>query len=302
MEAIIYPKAPFDFPRMLRRHQSTGKNKLAVVNLEEGSYRRLVRLGKRVVLLDVINCGTIHEPKLLVKIPDILSEKERTEVLELVRLTFSTELDLSDFYRQCSKQAEMEAILRKYYGLRIILEPDLFETMVKTIISQQLNLAFAATLIDRLVSLAGEKAEVDGVEYSLFPTAEQVAALSYEQLRACSYSQRKAEYVIDFARGVADGRIDLKRLWSLSDDEIMIRLLPIRGVGRWTVECLMMFGMGRTDLLPAADIGLRNAVKKAWGLPYQPTEQEIRQLGADWSPWRSYATYYLWESLTEKDT
>ncbi len=79
----------------------------------------------------------------------------------------------------------------------------------------------------------------------------------------------------------------------------METLLPLRGIGRWTVECLLLFGMGRPDLLPAADIGLRRAVQRVYGLPERPGEEEVRRIGEAWAPWRSYATFYLWDAITE---
>jgi DNA-3-methyladenine glycosylase II len=123
--------------------------------------------------------------------------------------------------------------------------------------------------------------------------------LDYEDLQKLQFNRRKAEYVIDLSRQVADGELDLEGLQSLSDRQVVEKLVALRGVGRWTAECLLLFGMGRPDLLPAADIGVRNAVKKAFELDGQPTEAEVREWGEGWTPWRSYVTFYLWDYLTE---
>jgi DNA-3-methyladenine glycosylase II len=74
-------------------------------------------------------------------------------------------------------------------------------------------------------------------------------------------------------------------------------LIRFRGIGKWTAECLLIFGFGRSDLLPSADIGLRNGIKKVFGLESQPSQSDVEAIGQAWSPWRTYATYYLWESL-----
>lgn len=95
-------------------------------------------------------------------------------------------------------------------------------------------------------------------------------------------------------------RVDFTRLENMDNDKIIENLTKLSGNGRWTVECFLLFGLGRADLLPAADIGLRNAVKKQYGLPEQPEEQKVRKIGEAWSPWRSYATFYMWESLNEQ--
>jgi DNA-3-methyladenine glycosylase II len=170
--------------------------------------------------------------------------------------------------------------------------------MIRTIIGQQLNLAFAATLTRRLVQLASPEPLVhEGRTFLFFPSPEEVARLSYESLCELQFSRRKAEYVIDFAREIVEGNLDLERLEAMSNEEIISQLVRLRGIGRWTVECFLLFGLGRTDLLPAADIGLRNGLKRWFGLDSQPTEEEVRRWGASWSPWSSYVTYYLWESL-----
>ncbi len=172
--------------------------------------------------------------------------------------------------------------------------------MTKTIVGQQLNLAFAATLNKRLIELLSPPFETEGQLYPVFPSAEQVALCSYEQLRELQFSQRKAEYTIDFAREVVSGKIDLPAMESMEDGEIMELLIKQRGIGRWTAECFLLFGLGRTDLLPAADIGLRNALRRWYGLEDQPSEAQVREMGRKWSPWSSYVTFYLWESLNLK--
>lgn len=187
--------------------------------------------------------------------------------------------------------------MERFRGLRPILDADSFESMVKVIIGQQLNVRFAATLTERLVDLGGETVEWNGLVLPVFPSAEQVARWSYDELQGRSFSRRKAEYVIDFARSVVDRRTDLDALWTMTAGEICERLTSLRGIGRWTVECFLLFGMGRPDVLPAADIGVQNAVQRLYGMERRPAEDDVRRMAEPWAPWRSYATYYLWHSL-----
>lgn len=113
------------------------------------------------------------------------------------------------------------------------------------------------------------------------------------------FSLRKAEYVMEFARKVSEGSPDLEALERMEDEKAIEYLTGIRGVGRWTAECILLLGLGRPDLLPADDIGLRNAVTRAYTLDHQATEAEVRQIGESWRPWRSWVTRYLWLSLGE---
>jgi DNA-3-methyladenine glycosylase II len=222
---------------------------------------------------------------------------EREELEQTVRRMFALDVDLSPFYGM-DFDPVMERVVHERKGMRIVREPNVYECLVKTIISQQLNVSFAAVLIDRLIRLVGEVTEWNGELLPVFPKPEQVARLSYEELQALQFNRRKAEYVIDLSRKVADGTLDLEELDFLPDEEVFWVLLPQRGIGRWTVECLLLFGLGRPDLLPAADIGLRNAIRRAYGLDQQPDENRVRRMGEAWAPFRSFATFYLWDTLS----
>ena len=285
-------KPPFHFKQMANRLLKYEKSTYEERN---GALARTVRVHGMPVLIGI----TYDENKqqLQAALSGELSSEQQLELKRLVRHMFSLDVDLSDFYQHVAKDTYLAPIVEQFAGTRLVREPDLFESFVKTIIGQQLNMAFAGTLTKRLVELAGDRLNIDGETWFVFPTPEQVADLDYVQLQAQQFSRRKAEYIIDLARLIVNGELDLNRLWDMPDEEVMQELIRIRGVGRWTVECLLLFGMGRPNLLPAADVGLRNAVQKVYGFNAQPTEAEVREIGAAWSPWCSYATFYLWEYL-----
>ncbi|TVY10134.1 DNA-3-methyladenine glycosylase family protein [Paenibacillus cremeus] len=298
-EIILYPKAPYDFSKIIGRIQGV---KHEMYRLEGESLCRTIRLDSGARLIRTRSVGTIGEPQLQVEVQGELLEKDQRQLTTSLERMLSVSVDLNPFYSHMkSVGQEWNAICERFVGLPLVLEADLFECMCKTIIGQQLNLAFASELDKRLMQLTTEPIELAGISYPVFPSPEQVARLEYEQLQALQFSRRKAEYVIDWARKVADGTVDLDALYAFSNEEIVERLTRLRGVGRWSVECFLLFGMGRTDLLPAADIGLRNALKKLYRLDEQPKEDEVRRMGAAWTPWSSYATFYLWESLHDED-
>ncbi len=294
------PLAPYDFMKMLQRPLSRS-SKILVVDKSSKSYTRAIRLQTRPIPVEVIWTGTVEKPKMLVHLPDDVTDDEQEECLRIIRFMLSTTTDISEFVDRFYRDSVWKPIIEQFYGLRFILDANLFESMVKVIIGQQLNVQFAATLVERLVERAGETVEWKGYQLPVFPSATQVANWSYEQLRELSFSQRKAEYVIDFARAIVNGEVNLDLLQELSDDEIEHILTRFRGIGRWTVECFLLFGMGRPDVFPAADIGVQNALKQIYRLEYRPGESQVREMAAAWSPWRSYTTYYLWNSLI-KDT
>jgi DNA-3-methyladenine glycosylase II len=284
---------------MMQRLTVTGKTHVLKLNEKLTTYEKIVRIQDQTCYLGVTSIGTVDNPVLKCRVTPIQGEISEKEAMNRVQQLFSTDLDLNPLYEHFKSHEELRPVLERFKGLKLLTETDLFESIVKIILGQQVNLTFAGTLTDRLIKLAGKEIDVEGSIFQVFPAPQRIADLTYEDLRELQFSQRKAEYIIDLARLIADGTLDLECLWNRTDEEIMKELLPLRGIGKWTIECLLIFGMGRPDILPAADIGLRNAVRNVWHLNSQPSEEEIRQLAEDWKPWRTYITYYLWESLNQ---
>ncbi|WP_380705470.1 DNA-3-methyladenine glycosylase family protein [Salinithrix halophila] len=291
----LKPAGVYSFAATTRRLVSFEKSAYQV---RDGRLYRTLRVGGRPI---VVGLGWRGEA-LFAEVEEVLTPAEEEALTKTLRRMFSLDVNLEPFYVQMEQVPELAALVRERNGLHMVLDPDLYECLIKTIIGQQLNLAFAATLIRRLIDLAGEEVAYRGELLPVFPTPEQVARLDYADLQALQFNRRKAEYVIDLSRKIVDGSLDLTSLLSLPDEEVVERLLPLRGVGRWTAECLLLFGMGRPNLLPAADIGLRNAVRRVYHTDAQPTEQEVRQLGGAWAPWSSYAVFYLWDYLSQPET
>ncbi|WP_396134827.1 DNA-3-methyladenine glycosylase family protein [Brevibacillus nitrificans] len=295
--SVISLTPPYSFERLLRRLETHPDPQL-LVDVQESTLHRVFRVGTRPILVSLQFAGTMEQPFIRLHTEATLSVSEQQLLEKTIRHVFSADLDLNPIYEHMRQQQPMVILTERFRGLRLMLDSDLFQSMVKTIIGQQINLAFAASLTQRLMELAGEvMVDEKGHKFLAFPTEEAVARLEPADLRPLQFSQRKAEYIIDYARAIVNGTVDLDRLWRMEDDEIIEHLTAQRGIGRWTVECLMMFGMGRPDLLPAADIGLRNGLQMVYGLAEKPDEKEIRRIGEDWRPWRSLYSLYIWEAV-----
>lgn len=239
-------------------------------------------------------------PSLKVTVTGQLAIGEKERLTHRLTRMWSTEKDLSSFEQQFVDDPYLSQVIKERAGLHWVLDPTLYECLISTIISQQLNLAFAATLKRRLLTLIGETITSQGMTLPIFPQPDQIAQLAVNDLMELQFSKRKAEYVIDLSRKVAEGQLDLGSLERQSNTEVMQRLLPLRGIGKWTIACLLLFGLGREDVLPAADIGLRNAVQKVYALQERPSEEDIIIRGRSWSPFQSYVTFYLWDKLSTK--
>jgi DNA-3-methyladenine glycosylase II len=162
-----------------------------------------------------------------------------------------------------------------------------FEALVRSIVYQQLSGKAAATIHGRLVALFPD----------LAPTAHGFAALSDDELRAAGLSRQKVSYLRDLAARTATGALPLDHVDSLDDDALIDYLVQVKGIGRWTAQMFLMFRLARPDVLPELDLGIQNAVKRAYRLRSHPLPARVRKIGACWEPYRSVASWYLWRSL-----
>ena len=180
--------------------------------------------------------------------------------------------------------AGLEPIEMDRWRRRWSLDP--FRSLARAIVGQQIATGAATAIFGRLQALIGER-----------DPATAIAAASDAELRAVGLSAAKATSLRDLAARSLDGRLQLDRLGELSDDAAHAQLTAVRGIGPWTADMFLLGQLGRPDVLPAGDLGIRRAVRAAYGLDRMPTEGEVRRLGEAWRPHRSLATAYLYDSL-----
>jgi DNA-3-methyladenine glycosylase II len=178
----------------------------------------------------------------------------------------------------------------EHYGLaQFTPHTDYYGALVNSVMGQQLSVKAAAAIKARFYALFDNK----------FPSPEQLLTKSVEELRAIGFSNAKGRYVRDLAEHVLDGRITFHQIPQQSNDEIIAALTDVKGIGEWTVHMFLMFCVGRLDVLPTGDLGVRNAVRALYDLATIPTPDEIRAIAIQyqWHPYESAASWYLWRSL-----
>jgi DNA-3-methyladenine glycosylase II len=180
----------------------------------------------------------------------------------------------------------MAAIIRQVGPYTLTPREPTFETLARSIAFQQLHGKAAATIFARLKKAVGRRF-----------TATAFLKLTPEQLRECGLSRQKIASLTDLAERVARREINFRRLPDLTDEEIMSSLSQVRGVGTWTVQMFLIFALQRPNVMPVSDYGIRNAVRRAYGLPDLPKPAELAGIAAKWHPYCSIATWYLWRSL-----
>jgi DNA-3-methyladenine glycosylase II len=275
---------PYDFDLALDRLKL---DPLHLVDMENKSVRVPIYLDSRQLVTEVIGMGSLQEPVFILK-----GTEMKEQAVKRLSEIFGWNVELIKIHEHF-QNTELKSLFQQHYGTPLVLDFDPFACLLKCIIHQQLNLTFAHTLTERFVKTFGT--EHDGVWF--YPTPEKAASLNVEQLRDLQFSGRKAEYVIGIAELVASGKLNFNKMNQMSDEEIAFELTKIRGVGPWTAQNFLMFGLGRKNLFPMADIGLQNALKRYYQLDQKPTAEEMEKLKKPWEPYLSFASLYLWRSI-----
>ena len=133
------------------------------------------------------------------------------------------------------------------------------------------------------------------------PTPEAVQATSDEQLRAAGLSRQKISYLRDLSSKVASGALPLDAVETMDDDDLIDHLVQVKGIGRWTAQMFLMFRLGRRNVLPELDLGIQNAIRRAYRMRKRPTPKQVKRVGAKWAPHSTVACWYLWRSLDNGD-
>jgi 3-methyladenine DNA glycosylase/8-oxoguanine DNA glycosylase len=202
---------------------------------------------------------------------------------------------------------QLGRIIARTGACRMVKETtqSIFAALLESIIYQQLNGKVAATITARVKALFPDNTEqirtrrglVDG-----FPTPEQIMAASEELLRSAGLSRNKMLAIRDLAARTIDGTVPtVQQAHRMSDEELIERLVEVRGIGRWTVEMLLIFRLGRPDVLPVDDYGVRKGFAKMKKLADLPKPKELAAYGEKWKPHRSVAAWYLWRAAEMKD-
>ncbi|WP_409273674.1 DNA-3-methyladenine glycosylase family protein [Neobacillus sp. SCS-31] len=281
----IQIEGPYNFDRVLDR---LSMDPLNALNLEKRTITVPIKLGGEAYTAIVTATGTTDQPSFIIEAEN--GDKEL--IIKRIAEVFQWEVPLKDIHEYFGK-TDLNEIFEEHIGTPLILDFDPFGCLLKCIIHQQLNMAFAIKLTERFVKKFGY--EKDGAWF--YPDPETVSALTVEELRELQFSGRKAEYCIDIGKAVAEGGLDIEALKHEEEQVIFDKLIKIRGIGAWTIQNFLLFGLGRQNLFPMADIGIQNALKKLYQLERKPTLEEMERYKTGWEPYLSYASLYLWRSI-----
>ncbi|MGH3087369.1 MAG: DNA-3-methyladenine glycosylase family protein [Rubrobacteraceae bacterium] len=167
---------------------------------------------------------------------------------------------------------------------------DGYGALVRTIVGQQLSTKAARSIYGKLTALFDEET----------PSPQLILATDEDALRACGLSRPKISYLRDLARRTLEDELRFGEMREMPDEEVIARLTAVKGLGRWSADMFLMFHLGRPDVMPVGDLGIKRAVEKACGLPDMPDAKKLEEVSVPWRPERTLACLYLWESLDNK--
>lgn len=181
----------------------------------------------------------------------------------------------------------MRDVIRQAGPFTLKLKRDRFQALVHSILAQQISGHAAVAVRRKLELLAGEA----GI------TPQRITMLSFDELRGAGLSKQKASYVLDLAQRVHAGELPLIRLARMSDEAVIESLVEVKGIGVWTAHMFLIFSLGRLDILPHGDYGVRSAIQRLYGLRKLPDPQTCLRIAGPWRPYASIASWYCWRSL-----
>ena len=196
-----------------------------------------------------------------------------------------------DYWAQaCRELMKHDRILKKLipkYGSGfLVTRGDAFTTLARAIVGQQISVAAAQSVWERVLLASKKKV-----------SPKNILALTVEELRAAGLSGRKVEYIRDLADHFDSGRLHANQWKGMDDESVIKELSSIRGIGRWTAEMFLIFNMVRPDILPLDDVGLIKAISLNYFSGEPVSRHEAREVAANWAPWRTVATWYMWRSI-----
>ncbi|MDR4913396.1 MULTISPECIES: DNA glycosylase [Bacillus] len=222
---------------------------------------------------------------------------KREEIVKYIHEWFDLDNDLTPFYEMAKADPLLKMPARKFYGLRVIGIPDLFEALCWGVLGQQINLAFAYSLKKQFVEAFGDSIEWNGKKYWVFPPYERIARLTPTDLADIKMTVKKSEYIIGIARLMASGELSREKLMKMNFKDAEKNLIKIRGIDPWTANYVLMRCLRFPTAFPIDDVCLIRSIKILRNMNRKPTKDEILEISFSWKKWESYATFYLWRVL-----
>lgn len=258
--------------------------------------------GATLILVEVASTGTMNAPELSISLPDSTQcDVDSASIAEEIALSLNTDFDLSHFYQFAKDDPVLSQATHTFCGLHPPRNSSLFQSLLLSIVSQQISGAAARAIRGRIIETLGTPISFNGRTFHLFPTAESFLESGQEALRSLGLSNRKAEYVLEIASKDVEGLLDIRRLEGLDNQEVLGELVQLRGIGHWTAQWVLINSLGRMDAFPAGDLALQKAISEHYLKGKRLSEKEAAAFAQErWSGYAGLATIYLFAHLRQQ--
>ena len=278
---VLKPKLPFDFDLSSKTY-NTNKYQTHGAYIDKTLYKCL-QIDEETSLITI----TEHNNELLANLHG--NNLERLE--ETAKWIISAELDLAPFYKTDDKP--MRTLIESNYGLKPSRTASIYEALIIAITEQQISLNVAYKIQDRLAKKYGSKYEFGPHTFYSFPTPDIISNVEIMDLRQLGLSRNKASYIIDISKKIASDGFDLESLKYVSTDEVREVMLSLRGVGPWTANYVLIRGLGRTNMVPYDDLGLRDSVGYYYRDGERVSSDEAEEIFSRFGDYKGIACFYL---------
>ena len=297
LTANIKPVAPFNF-ELTAGYHTYFQSRYGTDTMEDGVYRRLLDLDDKLVLAKVRSVGTVDAPELSM---ELQGTELGTEDVDLAKSRVSwllgVDQDLAPFYELGRADTAMAGLVEEFYGLHVPHTATVFEALILAVLGQQISTKVARIIRILLIETFGPSAEFDGETHYAFPKPKTIWASSPTELHTMKLTQRKSEYVHGLAGTALDAAVKLEQMGELTDKEIIDKLTSLRGVGIWTAQWALIRAVGRPDALPLGDLALRRIISRLFTGGSDVDDAQVTDIAQRWSPYRTFATVYLFSAL-----
>ena len=296
--ATVRPVPPYDFELTAGQPNYSREQQFKTEEYVDGCYVRLLDLGHTVALANVRSVGTVDEPELSVELTgDDLTNADGDAAARQITWLLGCDQNLRPFYDAVTGDPVLADVVGDFYGYHNTRTASVYEALVQAVMGQQIATNVARIIRSLLVENYGVRATIAGREWYAFPRAESLATAEVADLRQLKLSYRKAEYIQGIAQGAVDSGDNFASTHDLEDDEVVKRMVAIRGVGQWTAQWVLVRALARPDGFPIGDLALRRTVSSLYFDGQEIDDAQLLAFSERWSPWRSYATSYLFAAL-----
>ncbi|MDQ2905960.1 MAG: DNA-3-methyladenine glycosylase 2 family protein [Chloroflexota bacterium] len=289
---LVQPIAPFrlDLTVWALRRRATN----SIDQWNGTDYTRVLLVDDVPVKVCVAQRQKAPTPELLVNVwSTVPIECLSSRVGEVLRRMLGFDIDLSGFYTVAKSDTTLSALSQHFLGMKPPRFPSLFEAFLNAFACQQITLDVGMLLLNRLTAMYGITFDDGQTVCSAFPRPEEIATTSGESLRALGFSHQKARAMIELATALVQEQRDFSLLEGMNNEEVSTSISPIRGVGRWTAEYILLRGLGRIDMFPGDDVGAQNNLQRLLHLVEKPSYATIKVATAAWQPYAGLVYFHL---------